>query len=155
MTLASPIPVAMVGRAASQMLREVAVAVATTLSATVRPLLVASCVSCFLPLPRPHLRPRPHFKLIVSREEGENNFMRGYRYAFTSMSTISHPGPVALIDGECTDEDIELAAQIVARFSQGKAAEKVIVEVSTPDKQTRSVTVAPLKPEEVPKNWYL
>lgn len=30
-----------------------------------------------------HLRPRPHFKLIIAREDGENRFLEGYRKQFT------------------------------------------------------------------------
>jgi len=29
-----------------------------------------------------HIRPQPHYKLIVSREEGENNFLKGYKKPF-------------------------------------------------------------------------
>ena len=47
-----------------------------------------------------HLRPQPHYKLIISREEGENRFLEGYRYQFTSITTVSCPGPLALVDEE-------------------------------------------------------
>jgi len=76
-----------------------------------------------------HIRPAKNFKLIVSREEGENNFMRGYRSQFTYLYPTSHGGPLTLIDGSPTDEDLDLAARIVARFSQGRNAEKVTLEV--------------------------
>jgi tRNA U34 2-thiouridine synthase MnmA/TrmU len=55
-----------------------------------------------------HLRPSSNFKLIVSREEGENHYLNGYRKEFISMTTVSHPGPVALVDGDPTSEDLEL-----------------------------------------------
>ena len=29
-----------------------------------------------------HIRPEPHYKLIVSREEGENKFLSGYKKHF-------------------------------------------------------------------------
>ncbi|MFP5383438.1 MAG: tRNA (5-methylaminomethyl-2-thiouridylate)-methyltransferase, partial [Gammaproteobacteria bacterium] len=32
-----------------------------------------------------HLRPAPHYKLIVAREDGENNFLMGYRKQFTHL----------------------------------------------------------------------
>ncbi|MCU7808721.1 MAG: tRNA (5-methylaminomethyl-2-thiouridylate)-methyltransferase, partial [Candidatus Thiodiazotropha sp. (ex Semelilucina semeliformis)] len=61
-----------------------------------------------------HLRPAPHFKLIISREEGEGNFLRGYRHQYPHLTTVSHPGPLALIDGDVSAADIELAARLVA-----------------------------------------
>ena len=74
-----------------------------------------------------HLRPRPHFKLIIAREDGENQFLLGYRRQFTHFQTVSHPGPLALLDGEAGGDDLILAARLVARFSQGRAATKVQV----------------------------
>ena len=46
-----------------------------------------------------HIRPAPHFKLIVVREEGEGNFMRGYRSQYSSLEITSHGGPLTLLDG--------------------------------------------------------
>src|SRR5690625_7366944 len=82
-----------------------------------------------------HLRPKPNFKLIVSREEGENNFLQGYRYQFPSFEVVSHGGPLTLVDGEFeSDEDLQLAAQIVARFSQGRTADEVIIAYREPNR---------------------
>ncbi len=39
-----------------------------------------------------HLRPAPHFKLIIAREEGEAKFLQGYRKQFISLKTTSHGG---------------------------------------------------------------
>lgn len=102
-----------------------------------------------------HLRPQPHFKLIVSREEGEGNFLQGYRGRFPSLTTTSHPGPLALIDGEVTDREIELAARIVARYSQGREAEQVELEYRMQDGATRCLCVAPLAPHEIPPEWMI
>ena len=54
-----------------------------------------------------HLRPAPHFKLIISREEGEGNFLSGYRQQYAHLSTLSHPGPLALIDGRVDEATLE------------------------------------------------
>ena len=69
-----------------------------------------------------HLRPRPHFKLIVAREDGENNFLTGYRRQFAHLEPVSHGGPLVLVDGTLGDDDVELAARILARYSQGREA---------------------------------
>lgn len=103
-----------------------------------------------------HLRPRPHFKLIISREEGEGNFLEGYRYQFPSLELVSHGGPLTLVDGEfASTEEAELAAAIVARFSQGRSAERVEVQYNRPGGVSQLLSVRPLSPEEVPQDWYL
>ena len=102
-----------------------------------------------------HLRPRPHFKLIISREEGEGNFLLGYRGRFPSLTTVSHPGPLALIDGEVTDEELDLAARIVARYSQGREAEQVELEFRAADGATRTLLAAPMAPHEIPPEWMI
>lgn len=102
-----------------------------------------------------HLRPRPHFKLIIAREEGETNFLRGYRKKYLSMNTISHPGPVSLIDGEPGEDDLELAARLVARFSSGREEEQVTVEVMQKNGESRNIDVKPLAADEIPGEWYV
>ena len=102
-----------------------------------------------------HLRPRPHFKLIVAREEGETNFLNGYRRDFTHLYATSHSGPIALVEGEAVDADLELAARITARFGQGRSADRVVVEVHPRNRDAYSVEVAPLPADEIPESWYL
>lgn len=103
-----------------------------------------------------HIRPAKNFKLIVSREEGENNFMRGYRSQFTYLYPTSHGGPLTLIDGTPTEEDLELAARIVARFSQGRNEDKVTLEVVREHNQPAQVVhVTPMPAEEIPEEWYI
>ena len=102
-----------------------------------------------------HIRPRPYFKLIVGREEGENRYLNGYRKRFTHLRTVSHQGPLTLVDGAGGDEDLILAARMTARFSQGRDAERVTVEIVELDEETRTVEVAPLHPDEIPSSWYV
>ena len=78
-----------------------------------------------------HIRPQPHLKLIISREEGENRFLEGYRYQFTSLTTASCPGPLALVDGTFeSDEELRLAAAIVARYSKGRTDDEVVLAIA-------------------------
>ncbi|MBZ2189267.1 tRNA (5-methylaminomethyl-2-thiouridylate)-methyltransferase [Alcanivorax sp. JB21] len=103
-----------------------------------------------------HLRPRPHLKLIISREEGEGQFLQGYRYQFSSLETISHGGPLTLVDGDLADRaEAEFAAAIVARFSQGRDAEQVRVVWRQPDGVAEELLVKPFTAEQVPEHWYL
>ena len=102
-----------------------------------------------------HLRPRPNFKLIIAREEGESNFLRGYRKNYLSMSTVSHTGPIGLIDGEPDNNDLQLAARLVARFSSGREAEQVTVRIMQKDGESADLDVKPLHKEEIPQEWYV
>jgi len=102
-----------------------------------------------------HIRPRPHFKLIVGREEGENNFLEGYRKQFVHLRTSSHPGPLVLIDGRLEAGDLELAARIAARYSQGRSAPEVTVEAHLLDGSERTLTVEPLPPAALEASWML
>lgn len=102
-----------------------------------------------------HLRPRPNFKIIVAREEGENKFLHGYRKQFTHLFPTSHLGPLVLIDGDAGTADLELAARIAARYSQGRDAERVDVEIHTLDGNSRTLQVEPIRSGDIPGDWYL
>jgi tRNA-uridine 2-sulfurtransferase len=103
-----------------------------------------------------HLRPRPHFKMIVGREEGENHFLEGYRKRFVHLLPVSHVGPLVLLDGkELGSADIELAARLTARFSKGRDADNVTVEVNDNRSPARTVNVTPMAAEDIPPDWYL
>ena len=102
-----------------------------------------------------HLRPRPHFKMIISREEGEGKFLEGYRKQFLHLRSRSHAGPLVLIDGDVNEDDIQLAARIAARYGQGRDAEQVEIEVFTPDEQHQVLSVKPLGQDEIPPEWHI
>ena len=102
-----------------------------------------------------HIRPRPHFKLIIAREEGEGRFLQGYKKEFTSMHCSSHPGPLALIDGVVSAEDLYLAAQIVGRYGQGREAEQVDITVTDQEGSERVLQVKPLRTDEISNDWHV
>jgi len=101
-----------------------------------------------------HLRPNERFKMIIAREEGEGKFLQGYRQQFLSMQPISHSGPLVLIDGHPEEQDLLLAARITARYSQGRDAATVRVEIQT-QHGTRCFDVVPLHADEIPESWFL
>jgi hypothetical protein len=102
-----------------------------------------------------HIRPKPYFKLIIGREDGENRFMDGYRKQFTNFTTVSCPGPLVLIDGELKEGDAELAARIAARFSKDKNKPEVTLCMHLPDGSKQEMTVAPMPISEMPEEWYI
>jgi tRNA-uridine 2-sulfurtransferase len=102
-----------------------------------------------------HLRPRPNFKLVVARDEGESNFLQGLRHRYFHMIATSHPGPLALIDGDPADNDLELAAQLTARYGKGREADTVTVAVTDRTGQTRMFNVRPLPADQIPAAWHI
>ncbi len=103
-----------------------------------------------------HIRPSDAFKLIIAREEGENNFLEGYKRQFRTIKTVSHAGPLALIEGEALDdEQLELACAITARFSKGRDAERVELRFSDREQSTRMISVRPLGAEQIPRDWII
>ncbi|MDA0273238.1 MAG: tRNA (5-methylaminomethyl-2-thiouridylate)-methyltransferase [Proteobacteria bacterium] len=102
-----------------------------------------------------HLRPATHYKLIISREEGENHYLTGYQQAYTIIRPVSHEGPVTLVDGTPSDADLLFAARIAARYSQGKDTDNVTMSITPPGKESLDVTITPLTPKEVPESWYV
>ncbi len=102
-----------------------------------------------------HLRPKPGFKLIVSREEGENNFLMGYRKQFVHLYCTSHPGPLVLVDGELPAEDEQLAARIVTRFGKSRDAGRADVELVRPGQPPRVLRVDTMSAADLPQSWYL
>ncbi len=103
-----------------------------------------------------HVRPSPRFKLIIAREEGEVKFLQGYAYRYPTLKVTSHSGPIALLDGTPTQDDVQLAARIVARFSKGRNADQVTVDLHLPgDDQAQQLVVTPMPPEQISESWYI
>jgi len=99
--------------------------------------------------------PEPHYKLIVSREDGENKFLKGYKKQFATIEIKSHNGPLSLVDGELSDDDFQFAARIAARFSQGRDAESVTVKTTTLDGTEKTFDIKPMPPSEIKQEWYI
>jgi len=102
-----------------------------------------------------HLRPAANFKLILGREEGENNYLEGYRRRFVALRPVSHRGPLCLVDGTPRSADLELSARILARYSQGRDAARVQVSVESPDGIGEVLEVEPLPAQDLPVAWHV
>ena len=103
-----------------------------------------------------HIRPDQSFKLIIAREEGENRFLSGYKKQFQSIKTVSHAGPLALVEGDkLNQQQLELACAITARFSKGRDEEFVSLEYSNQDTDSHRLQVKPMAAKEIPQDWYI
>ena len=102
-----------------------------------------------------HLRLHEQCKLIVARDGEEAIFLEAYCDRFVWLEPVHCGGPVTLIQGVASAADRLLAAQITARYSQGRKWATVDVAMGRPDGQREVVTVAPLEREAIPNDWYL
>ncbi|MEJ2320833.1 MAG: hypothetical protein P8Z31_00415 [Gammaproteobacteria bacterium] len=100
-----------------------------------------------------HIRPAKEYKIIVAREQGEGKFLQGYRRQYPTLEVKSHGGPFTLIDGDFSEEELEQAAAIVARYSQGKSADEVTLEYADTGGNRRELRVKPASPDDIPAEW--
>ena len=97
----------------------------------------------------------PRFKILIAREDGEGRFMEGYKKTFTHLYCVSHQGPLALIEGTPTDEDLMIAAKLIARYGQGREAASVDIEISLLNGETKMLSVVPFLADEIPQEWFI
>jgi hypothetical protein len=48
-----------------------------------------------------------------------------------------------------------LAARLVARYSQGRDAERVDIAIHHEDGNEEQISVTPLKQDEIPQSWHI
>ena len=101
-----------------------------------------------------HLRPAPRFKIIVGRDETENNFLSGFRGGRWALHALDLAGPLVLLEGVPDDADLTLACRLTARFGQGRQHPEVRIAIEKNGQQEIRL-VAPLPPQEIPPEWYL
>ena len=102
-----------------------------------------------------HLRPQPHYKLIIARDEGENQFLEGYRKQFLSLRAVSHNGPLALVDGDPTEQDYQQIAKVVARYGQGRDTEQVSIRFTNQEQKHTMIDIKPYRKEEIAQEWLI
>ncbi len=102
-----------------------------------------------------HIRVDKHYKIIIARDEAEHHFLSGYRKQFHHLELLEHRGPIALVEGAPSDEDLITCARIAARFCSGKQEETVEYDLHRLNGKTERLKVKPFQAEEIPQNWYL
>ena len=101
-----------------------------------------------------HLRPAPHFKLIIGRDQSENRFLSGFLDGRYLIQAQGLPGPLVLVEGDPGSEGLDLACRIAARFGKGRELAQVAMLIES--KQTKEVRqVVPMPAHEIPKQWYV
>jgi hypothetical protein len=109
-----------------------------------------------------HLRLNDDVKLIVGRDEGENEFLARFRRGRWEFWAEALNGPTALVEArrELRWEEIESIAAITARYGQGRDQESVAMCFRSPpgpeesfvqvdERVVERVTVVPAALEEI------
>jgi hypothetical protein len=94
-----------------------------------------------------HFRLSEDLKLIVGRDQAENETlteMAGDRLRLDPVDTM---GPTALIEGNPSQEDLERCAALVARYCDHTPGTRVRLRVAQ-EEAVREIEVVPLSPED-------
>ncbi|MFT5220524.1 MAG: tRNA-specific 2-thiouridylase [Gammaproteobacteria bacterium] len=103
-----------------------------------------------------HIRPSDSYKLIIAREEGETRFLSGYKRQYQTIKTVSHAGPLTVIEGADLNQDqIELACAITARYSKGRDADLVELLFIDKNQSEQSINIKPYPVADIPHHWLL
>jgi tRNA-specific 2-thiouridylase len=89
-----------------------------------------------------HFRLGNDLRVIVGRDETENNFLDYYTKSHWSAQAADFPGPTVIAVGEMTETEFERVGSMVARYCDGKKEPSVCVEFSL-NGDTRTIDVAP------------
>ncbi|MBF0195217.1 MAG: tRNA (5-methylaminomethyl-2-thiouridylate)-methyltransferase [Magnetococcales bacterium] len=101
-----------------------------------------------------HLRPANNYKIIIGRDESENNFLSGLKAGRLTIRAKNLPGPFTLVEGEPNEEELKLACRIAARYGKGKNHHEVTMVVE--GKQTsQTFTITPMPAHEILKEWHV
>ncbi|MDI6809460.1 MAG: tRNA (5-methylaminomethyl-2-thiouridylate)-methyltransferase [Candidatus Eisenbacteria bacterium] len=95
-----------------------------------------------------HFRISPALKVIVGRDESENNFLMRHKGSRSYLEPVNFPGPVTLAEGEMGEVGLENTLRLAARYTDGKDSDSVSFKL-THGGQDRLVSAKPFKPEEV------
>ena len=95
-----------------------------------------------------HLRLDSGRKVVVGRHERENDYLESSGVPGVLLTTPNHPGPVTLVPGQPSREEIEQAAQITAGYSDGKSESAMHVGVRRAGSPVELMTVTPMAREE-------
>jgi tRNA U34 2-thiouridine synthase MnmA/TrmU len=92
-----------------------------------------------------HFRLSPTAKVIVGRNEQENEYLKRFSSLGWTITTPDVMGPTTLVEGQPTREELEWAARLCARYSDGRGASQVRTLVSK-NGETYEMIVSPLDP---------
>jgi tRNA U34 2-thiouridine synthase MnmA/TrmU len=89
-----------------------------------------------------HFRLSESLKVVIGRDEIENNFLENYAHDHWLARVSDFAGPTAVIMGAFTDDDLGSIGALVARYSDAKSEPTVEVEIGF-GTQMKAVRVSP------------
>jgi len=93
-----------------------------------------------------HFRISPQVKVVIGRDEVENKFLARYAPGHWAGRVEGFPGPLGIVFGEASEEELTTVASMLARYSDGKGEERLRVEMKRDD-QVKVMEVAPAADE--------
>lgn len=102
-----------------------------------------------------HIAPKPNYKIIVGRNEIENNALEKLCKNFIHLYPTSCFGPLVLLDGVFDITDINLVGRIAARYSGGRNEKQVQLQVQLPCGTTYSLEVEPFASQDIIPEWFV
>lgn len=98
-----------------------------------------------------HFRLSPEAKLIVSRNESENNKLTALTHEEDiCLQVADFPGPLAIIRGKVSEKELQLSGAITARYGKGKHEKSIKVDYwKVPEEKTQSFNVSPASEEQM------
>ena len=95
-----------------------------------------------------HFRISPEIKIIVGRDEAENNFLERFRRSHTLFRVSNTTGPTAIAQGNLAPKDQELVTRLIARYADLTPDGKIEFSVER-GKNIRKSLVTPMSNDEV------
>ena len=98
-----------------------------------------------------HFRFSPKLRLVVGRNEDENQKIQTFsKEADILLKICDHPGPLSLLRGDASLEEIDKAGAITVRYSKAKDSGKVEVDYRKAGEKThQSISVSPISEEQI------
>jgi len=95
-----------------------------------------------------HFRLSPDAKLVVGRDEKDNDRLEAFKKDRIVFRTVDKVGPLALLEGKPDRAEIETASRIAARYSKEKYSDCVRIDIIQDDNITQ-MTAKPLPDAEI------
>lgn len=95
-----------------------------------------------------HIRLSPTAKLITSRDEEEFNYFIRFIEGKVTFEALDHPGAIGIADGDYSEDEVETAARIIARYGKGRNEERVDIVMKKGGETLRTLSVKPWPVDE-------
>ncbi|MCR4438375.1 MAG: hypothetical protein QHJ34_04945 [bacterium] len=95
-----------------------------------------------------HFRLSDKVKAVVGRDEWDNLAMEQCAAGRWQLRALAYQGPLTIVDGEASAEELAVAARLTARYCDGKHEKSVAILAEREDEQV-NVLVAPMPDAEL------